>query len=306
MFDTPILLIAFNRPDTTKKLLDAIRNIKPTKLYIATDGPRLNNQSDIIKTQNVNSIFKKIDWNCDTFFLKRNKNLGCKLAVSKAIDWFFENEECGIILEDDCLPNYDFFIYCQTLLKKFSNNKEIFMITGDNFQQGKIHGNYSYYFSKLTHVWGWATWKRAWAHYDVDMSFWPEFKNSSKFKNIFKSFTARRYFKSIFNEVYNGKIDTWDYQWTACVWFNNGLSITPNCNLVINIGFGPDATHTKSKNNYNPYKTNKILPITHPKEIKRNYDADLFVFNNSLNGNEMTILKILKRKIKSMILKIVS
>ena len=121
---------------------------------------------------------------------------------------------------------FKFFIFVKNCLKKYYDNNDIFMITGNNFQQGKIIGKNSYYFSKLTHVWGWATWKRAWATYDVNMSFWPNFKISNNFKNIFRSYAARRYFKSIFNAVYNGKIDAWDYQWTACVWFNNGLCIT--------------------------------------------------------------------------------
>jgi hypothetical protein len=302
MFNTPILLIAFNRPETTKIVFDSIKKIKPNKLYIAIDGPRNEHPEDKNKINNVKNIFKDIPWECDLFFLIREQNKGCKHSVSEAIDWFFKSEDFGIILEDDCLPTEDFFIYCSDLLQKYKNENQILMITGDNFQDGISRGDSSYYFSKLTHVWGWATWKRAWEKYDVNMSFWPKFKTSKEFKNIFHLYMAKKYFTSIFDSVYNGRIDTWDYQWTACVWYNNGLCITPNKNLVKNIGFGPDATHTKletmrSKNQ----RTESILPLTHPKNIFRDNKADEYVFKNVLRGSKISLIKNFFKKLFSLI-----
>lgn len=300
MLDTPILLIAFNRPKLTKRVFDKISDAQPKKLYVAIDGPRSNHVEDQEKILKVKDIFKKIDWKCETFFLDRKLNLGCKVGVSGAIDWFFKNENKGIILEDDCVPGSDFFTFCEELLIKYENNNNIFMITGDNFQDGIIRGNSSYYFSKLTHVWGWATWKRAWEKYDVNMSFWPVFKNSIEFKNIFSIKLATNYFSSIFDSVYKQKIDTWDYQWNACVWFYKGLTITPNKNLVTNIGFGPDATHTKdAKDKYKSSReAQKILPLKHTDKIIRDEKADEYTFLNSMGGLEMTIWRRLIRKVK--------
>jgi hypothetical protein len=301
MLITPILLITFNRPILTKKVFEKIREAKPCKLYIAIDGPRENNKFDHKKIYQVNKIFENIDWDCKVFFLKRDVNLGCKIAVSGAIDWFFNNENKGIILEDDCLPNSDFFIYCQQLLSHYEDNNEIQMITGDNFQDGLVRGDGSYYFSKLTHVWGWATWKRAWNNYDINMSFWPNFRNSEEFKKIFNSNSAQRYFKKIFDEVYNNKIDTWDYQWTASMWYNKGLCISPKNNLVKNIGFGPDATHTKIlTSRIQSQIDEKILPLIHPSSIKRNYEADEYIFLNVFGGSQMSLVKRILRKLKTL------
>ena len=300
MLDTPILLIAFNRPELTRKVFEKICDIQPKRLYIAIDGPRFNHEQDLEKILKVRDIFKKIDWKCETFFLDRKFNLGCKDAVSGAIDWFFKHENKGIILEDDCVPGIDFFAFCEELLIKYENNNDIYMITGDNFQDGIMRGNGSYYFSKLTHVWGWATWKRAWKKYDVNISFWPDYKNSLEFKNIFRIKLATSYFSSIFEAVYRQKIDTWDYQWNACVWFNKGLSITPNKNLVTNIGFGPDATHTKDiKEKYkSSRKAQKILPLKHVDKIIRDQKADEYTFLNSMGGFERTIWRRLIKRIK--------
>ena len=301
MLVTPVLFIAFNRPELTQKVFEKISEAKPNKLYVAIDGPRQENKLDYEKIQKVYKIFKNVNWKCEVFFLKSNTNLGCKVAVSKAISWFFKNEDKGIILEDDCVPNSDFFLFCQEMLIRYENNKKIQMITGNNFQDGIIRGDGSYYFSKLTHVWGWATWKRAWNIYDVNMTFWPKFKNSEEFKNLFNIKFVHKYYASIFDAVYNGKIDTWDYQWNACIWFNEGLCVTPNKNLVTNIGFGPDATHTKDIND--KYKgsrpTYKVLPLVHTEKVIRDKKADEYVFLNSMGGSEMTILKRLVRKIKS-------
>tara|TARA_B110000027_G_scaffold52978_1_gene57742 strand:- start:181 stop:1095 length:915 start_codon:yes stop_codon:yes gene_type:complete len=303
MLETPILLIAFNRPEITNKVFEKIRNSKPKRLYIAIDGPRSNIPFEQEKVNKVSDIFKNIDWDCKTYFLKRKSNLGCKKSVSEAIEWFFKHEKLGIILEDDCLPNSDFFLYCQELLLRYEHNKKIYMITGDNFQDGIIRGTDSYYFSKLTHVWGWATWRRAWDNYDSSMSFWPSFKKSEEFKKIFNSNSEQRYFKSIFDAVHKDKIDTWDYQWTASMWHKGGLSITPNKNLVENIGFGPDATHTKIETpRTRSQLTQEILPLTHPSLVIRDYKADEYVFLNVFGGSKMGLLRRIIQKLKSLML----
>lgn len=283
--NTPILFLVFNRPDTTAIVFEEIRKAKPSRLYVASDGSRSNRDGEQELVECVRKIATAIDWSCDVKTLFRETNLGCKYAVSSAISWFFEQEEEGIILEDDCLPNSDFFIYCQNLLDYYRNNKEIFLITGNNFQNGRWRGEESYYFSTYPHIWGWASWRRAWDCYDVEMKYWPKWKDSAKWINRFNDKIERRYWENIFESTYKGKIDTWDYQWTAAIWKNNGLTITPNINLVSNIGYGENATHTFNLNScLSKIPTGKLQTINHPKKIIKDSIADSYIFNNVLNG----------------------
>ena len=275
MFNTPILFLIFNRPDKTKLVFNSIKQIKPKKLFIAADGPRTFNNSDVILCNETRSILNEIDWECQVYTLLRQHNLGCGKAVSEAITWFFDNVEEGIILEDDCLPNISFYNYCEHLLARYRNSYQIMHIGGNNFQFGKIIGNGDYYYSKLGHIWGWATWKRAWSKYDFKIDTLSE----NYLKNIKKAFIKKElivYFTKVFNEVSEGKIDTWDYQWLYCLIINNGISICPNVNLVKNIGFGAYATHTTSEVYWNEINfANTITNFNQPKIIEVNYNADL-------------------------------
>jgi len=299
-FKTPILLVAFNRPDVTKKIFNEIKKVKPLRLYLALDGARKGHPEDIIKIKNVLEIINQIDWDCDLKELIQDKNLGCKNAVSSAISWFFKHEEEGIILEDDCLPHPDFFNFCERMLDHHRNNVSIMAITGDNFQDGQIRGSGSYYFSKYNHVWGWATWRRAWKYYDISMSFWPVWKNSDDFNLLLSNNLEKKYWSAIFDKVFDNGIDTWDYQWTASVWFNNGLTVTPNVNLVSNIGFGLDATHTTDSTSPSSGKqTQSMTQIIHPDEVEVDITADDYVFMNALGGKNLHLKVRVIRKIKS-------
>lgn len=256
-FTTPILFIVFNRPEPTSIVFARIREIKPQQLFIAADGPRINNTEDKIKCEEVQQIVKKIDWDCNVHYRFLENNLGCGVGVSSAITWFFENVEEGIILEDDCLPSYSFFYFCSELLEKYRNNPKIMHISGDNFQYGRKRGKHSYYFSHYTHNWGWATWKRAWNHYDFNL-IPPEWNTNN-----------------------------WDKQWELSVEKNNGLSILPNQNLVRNFGFNEEATHTKQAGRYSNLEEKEFeIRIQHPKRIKVNKSADAFTkYTHFLNKN---------------------
>lgn len=287
-FSTSILFIVFNRPQTTKRVFDSIKKIRPKKLYISSDGPRINKEGERRKVELVRKIVTKIDWDCEVFTLFREENVGCKIAVSSAIDWFFSNEEMGIILEDDCLPHIDFYNFCNVLLNKYRNQNDIMSITGNNFQNNIVRGSASFYFSKYNHVWGWATWKRAWSKFNLNITFWPTWKKSEQWQNFITDKVERKYWEEIFDNTYNNKIDTWDYSWTASVWFNHGLTVTPNKNLVSNIGFGDDATHTTSTNNkFSNMATQSLGKITYPNEIKVDYNADKYVFDYAFNGRKL-------------------
>lgn len=275
--DTPVLFLIFNRPDTTKKVFDAIRLAAPSKLYIAADGPRETKPSDIENCRETRNILNEINWTCEVHTLFREKNLGCRVAVSSAIDWFFENEEEGIILEDDCLPDQSFFWFCSELLNKYRNNTQIMHIGGSNFQFGRTRGEASYYFSRLAHIWGWASWRRAWKYYDVNMESFPEFLTQNKISTVFANRAVQQEWIKSLTKIYKGA-NTWDYQWAYTIIMNNGYCIIPNENLVSNIGFGAESTtHATDENDkLANIKSLTISNLIHPAEIKIDIEADNF------------------------------
>lgn len=285
---TAVLFLVFNRPDTTRQVFEAIRQARPPRLYVAADGPRPNRPGEAERCAEVRRIATNVDWPCEVKTLFRSENLGCKQAVSSAITWFFEQEEEGIILEDDCLPNQSFFWFCEELLGRYREDQRIFVITGNNFQDGRKRGEASYYFSKYNHVWGWASWRRCWQHYCGDIDFWPAWRKSSAWLALMQDKVERRYWEKIFDAVYLDKIDTWDYQWAASIWFKGGLTATPNVNLVSNIGFGADATHTKSEMSELANRpTLSLGEISHPSEVAQDLAADSYVFDHVFGGRDM-------------------
>ena len=282
MFKTPILFIIFNRLDTTNTVFEEIRKIKPKQLFIAADGPRENIIDEIhICELTRNIVIENIDWECEVKTLFRNENLGCGKAVSGAISWFFENVEEGIILEDDCLPHESFFLYCETMLNRYRLVENIGIITGNNFQNGIQRGDGSYYYSKYSHIWGWATWKSTWALYDFEMKEWQNFKSNLLLSSCNNNMIEFNYWKEIFEMVYLRKINTWDYQLLFSMWFNNLITICPNVNLISNIGFGESATHTTDRNSklsnleFFKYEDDKI-----PSKIEIDRLADDYTFNS--------------------------
>jgi len=278
---TPVLFLIFNRPDTTQRVFDEIRKAKPKELFIAADGPRENNLTDERLCHEARNIVSQVDWDCNVHTLFREKNLGCKFAISSAIDWFFSEVEEGIILEDDCVPDQSFFQFCQELLEYYQSDERIMTISGDNFQFGRRRTNYSYYFLVITYM-GWATWKRAWKYYDLDMKLWPEIQKDEWLFDILSDKHALKYWEKIFNETFYSQINTWDYQWTFACWVQSGLSITPNVNLVKNIGFGEKSTHTKEIcSPFSELIINKMqFPIFHPPYVIRDAKLDNFTEKN--------------------------
>ncbi|RBL93818.1 nucleotide-diphospho-sugar transferase [Chitinophaga flava] len=303
-YKTPILFLIFNRPDVTARVFDVVSKLKPTKLYIAADGPRADKEGEAQLCQQTRDVVSQIDWPCEVAYLYREKNLGCKVAVSTAISWFFEHEEEGIILEDDCLPNATFFRFCETMLAKYRNDTRIMHIGGTNFQNGITRGNASYYFSRLCHVWGWATWKRAWLNYDIQLKDWAEIMSNDLLVSIIPDSKLRRVYKTIFETTAQNKINTWDYQWVYSVWKNNGLSIIPNQNLVSNIGFGQGGTHTMDTDSvFANNATTELTEIKHPEiylpclEADEKTLLDSFKYYLSLKGRLMENLGKLKKSL---------
>jgi len=228
-----------------------------------------------------------VDWECEVKTLFRTKNAGCKDNVSAAVTWFFDNEDEGIVLEDDCLPASSFFKFCDELLEKYRDDDRIRHITGCNFQDGKKWGDASYYFSNRTHVWGWASWKRVWNDYDKNLDKYSVAGIDEHLQNIFADPLVVSNWKRIFEDVKAGKINSWAYQLDFINFFNNGLAIIPNENLVSNIGFGEGATHTvDAENVYANIPLSEMDEITHPTFILPEKQADLFVLNRDFHIDE--------------------
>jgi hypothetical protein len=279
MFSVPILFLIYNRLDETKLVFENIRNIRPKFLYIAADGPK-NSNIDKKKCKLTREyVLKNIDWECQVKTLIRSRNLGCRIAVSSAITWFFKNVCEGIILEDDCLPNKSFYSFCQKLLKKYRTDDRIIMISGDNFQNKIQRGEASYYFSKYCHVWGWASWRRAWKDYDVDIKSFPKFKKLNILNDVVTNYFEKIFWMRIFQNIYSNKSDTWDHQLSYLAFSQNKLAIVPNFNLISNIGFGANSSRTRSGGKlFSNLETKEIKKIIHPKFINQNKLADSYTF----------------------------
>lgn len=282
-----LAIIVFNRPELTEKVMLEIKKAKPENFFIIADGPRSKNKKDEeLCKETLKKVLKNINWACNVYKNVSEKNLGCKKRVVSGLNWVFSKVEDCVILEDDTIPSQSFFSYCSELLEKYRDNNSIGLISGDNFLFNKVKIKESYYFSKYCHIWGWATWKRVWSKYDADVTFWPSFKENNVLNQILDNNNEITKCKKNFQNVFDEKIDTWDYQLTLMFWKEKLLSIMPNKNLVSNIGFGLDATHTKSINYMSNMKHFDIeFPLTHPTNIDINIEADNF---KSLLFNKQT------------------
>lgn len=274
--NTAVLFLIFNRLNTTKQVFEAIQQAKPPRLYIAADGARVTKKGEEQEVKSVRDyVMSNIDWKCEVKTLFQEQNLGCKMAVSGAIDWFFENEEMGIILEDDCLPNQSFFWFCEELLEKYKDDMRVFIISGYNKQNEWEKQINDYFFSNFGGIWGWASWRRAWKHYDVKMSDIEDFIDQNNFeKQLGKRIGSQRQ-NTIYSNIILKNVDTWDYQWAYTRHKNNGLACVPKYSLIENIGFGDDATHTFGFNNDNIVKQEITFPLKTNEFIiaDTNYDA---------------------------------
>jgi hypothetical protein len=274
---TPIALFIFNRPDQTAKVLAKIARVRPAHLLVIADGAR--NEAEDQRCQATRSLLDAVDWPCDVRRNFSQTNLGCRLRMSSGINWVFEQVEQAILLEDDCVPDLSFFPFCEELLDRYHDDPRVLSISGDNFQFGQSQTSDSYYFSRLTHVWGWATWRRAWRNYDITMSQWPSVRDSRFLDDLLATDPAAiDEIRRAFDRVYRGEVDTWDTQWTLSSWLANGLTILPDVNLITNIGFGPDATHTRSPRSEmaNLPAMEMKFPLRHPEKAERNLEADAF------------------------------
>ena len=299
MFQTPIVFICFNRPEITQKTFQQIKKLKPAKLFLIMDGPREKNKKDQINVARVKKIIKKINWKCKVYKNFSKSNIGLKKRIVSGLDWVFKKVDKAIILEDDCYPSHNFFIFCENMLNFYQNNNEVLVITGNNFQEGPVDDK-SYYFSKYPHIWGWATWKSTWNLFDDKDVNIQKFLNSKKFKKVNKIIDEQNYWKSMYYQIKQGSLKSWAFYFLINIWKKNGLTVTPNKNLIINLGINNISSSNKNDPNLkiNLSKSDIKFPLIHPKIINVNKIADKRVFYSVYKKNIKTRLK---NKIKKMI-----
>jgi hypothetical protein len=292
---TPVLFLVFNRPDTTSQVFEAIRKAKPPRLYVAADGPRVNRAGEAERVAKVRKIATAVDWSCELKTLFRIENVGCQFGPRGGIDWFFDNEEYGIILEDDCLPSQSFFWFCEEMLEQYRDDKSIMAITGTNITKG-LAFDADYFFSKYALMWGWATWRRAWKKYDPDLAHWNNLRRSGWLKDLNLGGLAFEYtWKKIFDQTSQLRNDAtwWDYQWIYSCWVNSGLTVAPALNLIRNLGYSSDATHTKSIHPVLGHllETEMSFPLRHPKSVNVHMEADKFISRHWFGVSWISLVK---------------
>ncbi len=295
---TSIIFIIFNRPSLTQSVFNIIASVKPSRLFVIADGPRSNKIGEQEKCNLARSVIDAVDWPCEVFKNYSDVNLGCNKRISSGLDWVFSQVEEAIILEDDCLPHPSFFRFCDELLEQYRHDSRIFTVSGNNFQFGLQRTNHSYYFSRYNHCWGWATWRRAWNLYDIEMQQWPEVRDNHWLNDWLDDPLEVRYWSRKFQSVYENRIDTWDFRWTFACWIQSGLSILPNVNLVSNIGFDDGGTHNRySKNPYANIPTEALsFPLRHPPFVIRDRQADRFT-----QANQFGLIARGQRKIRQLL-----
>jgi hypothetical protein len=278
-----VAFIVFNRPATTERVFAEIRRARPSQLLVVADGPRDGRPAESVLCEQTRAIVEHVDWPCEVLRNYAEVNLGCRARVASGLDWVFQTVPEAVVLEDDCLPDQSFFAFCRELLARFRETPEVMCVSGENSQSGRKRGNFSYYFSRYPRVWGWASWRRAWQHYDVDLRAWSALRNRNVYLEQFENADERAYWRHNWDLVAKGSIDTWDYQWAFACLAQQGLTAVPNCNLISNIGMGSSATHTTEVSHLSALPLEQIaFPLMHPPALVRDVGADEFTRANLL------------------------
>jgi hypothetical protein len=304
--DIPVAFIIFKRPDTAARVFAEIAKARPSKLFVIADGPRADRPDEAEKCMATRAIIDRVDWECEVFKNYSDVNLGCGKRPATGISWVFEHVEGAMILEDDCVPHPTFFRFCQELLEKYRDDTRVMNIGGLSIYQSRTP--YSYDFSRLPAcVGGWATWRRAWQHWDMQIKMWPVLHNTSWLLDILGNVRAAEHWKNIFDRTYTdaGNVNYWDYQWVFSCWAQSGLSIVPaNTNLICNIGFGPEATHTKvADERANLATAELVFPLRHPPHVIRNREMDCLFVKDTLPAEQRqpAVHRQLRRKLSTIL-----
>ncbi len=291
--NVPVALIIYNRPETTQRVFDRIAEARPSRLHLIADGPRLDDPKDFERCRQARKVVEQVKWDCVVSTDFSETNLGIKNRVSSGLDNLFSFVDRAIILEDDCLPHPSFFPFCEELLSLYLSDRRIMMIGGTNFIPQGVPSAYSYRFSIYPIIWGWATWASTWEQYDGNMLLWPEVRDAGLLAGLFPKPSQRRYWEKRLGMTYEGSLDSWAYAWVLACWLNHGLTISPNVNLVANIGFGRRATHTLGKRS--PWMDmpvqEMIYPLSHPPYLLPDPQSDRTIQEKVYRENRLAPLK---------------
>ncbi len=286
---TPILFCIYNRPAETQRVFQAIRHCRPNRLLVVADGPNPLKENDSVFTAQARSILGLIDWPCELQTHFADTNLGCRLRMATGLQWAFDQSDELIVLEDDCLPHASFFTFCEQMLNRYRDDERVMMVSGDRFLPAE-NSDGRYYFSRWAHIWGWASWRRAWQHFDISIATWLSIRSSGKLRNWVDSDQEETHWSSVFDLVHEGKIDTWDFAWMYACWLNGGLTIIPPVNLISNIGFGAQATHTKDAKSPLANANTFELPLQlDSQEVARNIEADHWTYETLFSQTHSTL-----------------
>ncbi|MBF0364994.1 MAG: glycosyltransferase family 2 protein [Oligoflexia bacterium] len=297
---SPVAFFIYNRPNLTQKIFNEVAKAQPKRLFVIADGPK-HSDYDRKLCEETRAVTENITWECEVTRFYSSTNLGCRSRISSGLNQLFDTVEEAIILEDDIFPHESFFRFCDEMLTRYKDNPQIMMVAGCNVFQ-TTHPHYSYFFSRYPSIWGWATWKRAWKRYDVNICEWPRRKKSKALHSYFTNAIEVKIFSSLWNDIYYEKFDTWDYQWDYCRFFSKGIGIIPSENLITNLGFGAHATHTKDRNNFLASLPLSALnfPLFHPQRVEIYKDYDEIYFRRLLYRPPWRIqLSKIKKKVKN-------
>lgn len=293
--NTPVLLMFHKRPEHTKQVFLQVRKARPPRIFLASDGPRQHIKGEAALCMRSRELIESmIDWPCEVHRLYREKNLGCRVAVSEGINWFFSNVKEGIILEDDTLPTESFFRFSESMLDRYRHDDRIMHVSGNNYQQFRVRGDGAYYASQFAHSWGWATWARSWQAYNPNLSTfeetWDALADSLGFSK-----ERSNWWRHSLAATRDGKIDTWDFQWHYTIMKLRGICILPQVNLVRNIGVGTGATHFLKPTNTTRTQSAEMALFTAPTVKGINPAWDEFDFYHSVLNKKYTTLTPLQK-----------
>ena len=280
--ETPVVFVIFNRPETTKRVFAEIARARPRRLLVVADGPRPNRPGEAERCSTARAIVERVDWDCEVSSHYSDENLGLARRYATGLGWVFEQVAEAIILEDDCLPHPSFFRFCSELLERYRDDERVMTICGDNYLFGRKRVPHSYFFHRVPGTYGLATWRRAWQHYDFEMSRWPELRETSFLEETLRDAQAVKYWRQMFDWTHSGTLGTWDSQWVLTLWEQHGLAATTSVNLVSNIGFGPGAVHHTSTDHpaANIPMEEIKFPLQHPPTVLPDSKADRLIFEN--------------------------
>ena len=278
----PVLFLVFNRPEHTCASLERIRTASPPRLYVHCDAARPQIAGEAEKVESVRAIIQeKIDWPCEIKTLYRTENQGLREGVSGAIDWFFEQESYGIVLEDDCVPDPSFFPFCAELLERYKDDEQIMHIGCSNLVEAHTEGlDSSYIFSRFSFVWGWAGWRRAWKKMSLSLEGLDAYRQSGHICQLIDNPWAQEYMMDKFQVTSRRENNSWAYAWFYSILKNNGLCIVPSVNLIQNTGVGEaGATNTTKQNTLARRPARQMnFPLRHPGSRKPHPELERLFF----------------------------